>query len=182
MSLRTSADKIETLRRIGAILKNISDNERQAFLSNTEKDEEVDDEGYKIPELVRPLTWAQIREMVASGLIEIGSHSVNHPIMSRCRREVQEREIRESRRRIENEINQPCTMFAYPNGRPQDYTSETISILKREGLKIAVTTVEGRVDLRTNPIYELHRYGARAAQRDFRMVLLGITELASRFK
>ncbi|MCD4653562.1 polysaccharide deacetylase family protein [bacterium] len=83
------------------------------------------------------LNWDQVRELHDSGLFTIGSHTVNHPILSRCSPTVQQQELTESRSRIEEEIKHPCTILAYPNGQAADITRETIEIARDAGYSMA---------------------------------------------
>ncbi len=49
-------------------------------------------------------------------LIEIGAHTVNHPILDLLETDELEREITESRLQLENLLQRPVLTFAYPNG------------------------------------------------------------------
>jgi len=88
------------------------------------------------------LTWSQIREMHAAG-IHFGSHTVNHPIMSRLRREDIETELKQSREELSGELREPVNTFAYPNGHAADYNDEVKAALKRCGYTCAVTARTG---------------------------------------
>ncbi|MDA8091334.1 MAG: polysaccharide deacetylase family protein [Nitrospiraceae bacterium] len=114
----------------------------------------------KIPQSLYPLTWGQIREMKKTGLVSFGSHTVCHPVLSRCDRETQSFELIDSKRRIEEELGEPCPLFAYPNGKKDDYTRETVDLLKKAGYTHALTTNSGyNMSDSSNP-YELKRWGA----------------------
>jgi len=62
------------------------------------------------------MNWGQLRELVASGLVTLGDHSVTHPHMIELGRAEAREEIEESRRRIQQETAQRPTLFAYPYG------------------------------------------------------------------
>ena len=87
------------------------------------------------------LTWDEVRH--ASKLTTCGGHSHTHPIMSRLDADAADREIRTCKDRIAAETGRTPTTFAYPNGRPSDYTPETQQILKRHGFDLAFSTSEG---------------------------------------
>jgi peptidoglycan/xylan/chitin deacetylase (PgdA/CDA1 family) len=87
------------------------------------------------------LTWEEVRR--TSDLTRYGGHTHTHPILSRLGREDAEREIRTCRERITAETGRPPQYFAYPNGRPGDYTAETQEILRRNGFTVAFSTSEG---------------------------------------
>jgi peptidoglycan/xylan/chitin deacetylase (PgdA/CDA1 family) len=72
----------------------------------------------------RMLSWEQVRELQAGG-VEIGAHTVNHPILSAIPAAEQRHEIGESKRMIEERLHAPVTLFAYPNGTRADFDDTT---------------------------------------------------------
>ena len=99
-----------------------------------------------------------IEEMAASGLIEFGAHTQYHSILSHLSNGERENEIKQSIHAVHELTGQPCKLFAYPNGRTEDYNSATIKDLKTCGIQAAVTTISGPND-RMTPVMELRRYG-----------------------
>jgi peptidoglycan/xylan/chitin deacetylase (PgdA/CDA1 family) len=89
------------------------------------------------------LDWDEIRAMRASRLIAFGAHTVHHPILSHLPEAEMESEIAGSQRALENALQEPIRHFAYPNGKPGDYTAATQAALKRLGFVSAVTTSPG---------------------------------------
>jgi len=59
--------------------------------------------------------WDELREHAARG-VEIGSHTVSHPHLPQLTDAEIERELRESRERIEAELGRSCALLAYPYG------------------------------------------------------------------
>jgi peptidoglycan/xylan/chitin deacetylase (PgdA/CDA1 family) len=90
----------------------------------------------------RALSWKQVREMEAAG-IEMGAHSVTHPILSMLSPDGQESEISDSRRRIEQETGKAPTCFAMPNGSARDFDPATLEILGAQGFRAACTMIRG---------------------------------------
>jgi peptidoglycan/xylan/chitin deacetylase (PgdA/CDA1 family) len=72
-----------------------------------------------------------------------GGHTHTHPILSRLARASAETEIRTCRDRIADETGREPKYFAYPNGKPADYTTETKDILRALGFAVAFSTSEG---------------------------------------
>jgi peptidoglycan/xylan/chitin deacetylase (PgdA/CDA1 family) len=103
----------------------------------------------------RMLTWDQIREMDTAG-IEFGSHTVTHTILSRIPREELFKELRESKRRLTEQLGRSVTSFAYPNGKWTDYNAEVKQALSQCGYRCAVTTCPGFNRPFADP-YELRR-------------------------
>jgi peptidoglycan/xylan/chitin deacetylase (PgdA/CDA1 family) len=87
------------------------------------------------------LTWDEVRATM--DLTVYGGHSHTHPILSRLDRAEAEREIRTCRERIVDETGRAPRYFAYPNGKPSDFTPETQELLRRHGFEIAFATSEG---------------------------------------
>jgi peptidoglycan/xylan/chitin deacetylase (PgdA/CDA1 family) len=74
--------------------------------------------GRQLPQHAEQLTtmgWAELRELNQQG-IEIGSHTLTHPHLTALDREELERELRESRERLEDELSAPCRFLSYPFG------------------------------------------------------------------
>ena len=88
------------------------------------------------------LNWNQVREMHKAG-IEFGSHTVNHPVLSRLPADAILRELRDSKRQLSEQLDAPVTSFAYPNGKQTDYNDLVKTTLKECGYACAVTTEWG---------------------------------------
>ena len=86
------------------------------------------------------LSWDQAREMVKSGLVDIGSHTRRHVLLTEAiTDDMLEDEIVGSRKKIEREIGNPVDLFCYPNG---DASAKALSIV-RKAYTAACTTVRG---------------------------------------
>ena len=70
-----------------------------------------------------PVTWDQLREMQNQGL-EVGSHSVTHPILSSLNYNQLTDELAVSHERIQQELGSPPKGICYPNGMAQDISCE----------------------------------------------------------
>lgn len=60
------------------------------------------------------MSWDEIREVAASGLVTIGSHSSSHRDLRRLSERACREELAGSRRRLEREIGVSVTSFCYP--------------------------------------------------------------------
>lgn len=85
------------------------------------------------------LTREEILEMSRHG-IEFGSHSMNHRLLHEISPTDVEFEIEESKRQLENLLDRPCKVFAYPAGF---FTEQAQRVLERTGHLAAFTTVYG---------------------------------------
>jgi len=127
----------ETLdARARAYLKSVSDEERRELLPRL-----LAELGEAPVRERQMLTWDEVRRMM--DLTCFGGHTHTHPILSRLSHADAEREIRTCRDRIAAETGRAPTAFAYPNGRPSDYTRETKEIVRSAGFSLAFSMTEG---------------------------------------
>jgi peptidoglycan/xylan/chitin deacetylase (PgdA/CDA1 family) len=107
-----------------------------------------------------PLTPCEIKNLVQGGLIEIGAHTVTHPVLSMLPYAAQKTEIQQSKRQLENVIGYPVTCFAYPYGSKIDYTKETVSIVREAGFTCACSNFPEVIWNGTDP-FQLPRFIVR---------------------
>jgi peptidoglycan/xylan/chitin deacetylase (PgdA/CDA1 family) len=100
----------------------------------------------------RPLSWEQVREMHRAG-IEFGSHTLTHPMLSEVPLDRARLEIADSRRRIEDVLGVPVSLFCYPRG---DYDDSVKQIVRDEGYVAACSTLPGLNDWSAD-LYALRR-------------------------
>lgn len=85
----------------------------------------------------------QVRSLVRQGM-EIGGHTVTHPILARLSPDEAQAEIRDGKRALEDMIGRPLRLFAYPNGIPGlDYGAEHARMVRESGFDAAVSTAWG---------------------------------------
>ncbi len=89
------------------------------------------------------MTWEEAREMAANGM-EIGSHTLSHPILSRISdRPTLTHEIAGSKALIESRLVSPVSVFSYPVGGPGAFNATVVQIVKDAGYRSAVTYING---------------------------------------
>ncbi len=104
------------------------------------------------------LTIEDVKEISANPYISIGSHTVTHPILTKCSEERLKFELMESKSRIESWVGKKIDSFSFPNG---SYTKREINALQNAGYKIAFTTRtryltrENIADLYTLPRFQI---------------------------
>lgn len=101
------------------------------------------------------LDWEEARELVDAGFT-VGSHSMQHAILSEEFSEAQRTDLLESRRLLEDELQTPVSLLAYPNGTRGDYDPTTIAAAEAAGYTNAITTVSGW-NRSSTPPYEIRR-------------------------
>jgi len=155
-----------------------ADNETKwAFIS---KLEEIS--GVNLPALppagFASVTWDQLKEMSGNG-IEIGSHTLNHPILSRLKKEEElTAETALSKEIFEEKLGKPVESFCYPNGCPKDINASVLNHVKMAGYKGAVVvTMPGISDL-----YKIPRMGVSRDKTDFLWKLCGMEAVILTFR
>ncbi|MEO8345266.1 MAG: polysaccharide deacetylase family protein [Betaproteobacteria bacterium] len=99
----------------------------------------------------------QVRELHGAGM-EIGAHTVTHPILLNAAPGDARREIVESGRRLQNIVRAPIRTFAYPNGKPGvDYAPEHVQMVRNAGYAAAVSTGWGVATARSDE-FQLPRF------------------------
>ena len=76
----------------------------------------------------------------AAGM-EVGSHTVSHPILARLPAAERQEELRESRRWLASRLGFAIDHLAYPNGGREDWDDATAADARQAGYLSAVTTV-----------------------------------------
>jgi len=136
---------------INAALKPLPEEDRNASIERL-----ASDLGVKLPE--RPpaeysaINWGQAREMFDAG-VEIGSHTLTHPILTGLSDERLREEVVHSRDRIQTALGRKVETFCYPNG---DHDFRTRREVARAGYELAVTTDFGLNNEQDDPL-ELRR-------------------------
>lgn len=85
----------------------------------------------------RTLTKTEVQELAKGGLVEVGAHSLNHPVLSSISQPEQALEIHRSRKQLESIVGKSVGSFAYPYGTKSDYNSQTVTIVKNLGFDCA---------------------------------------------
>jgi peptidoglycan/xylan/chitin deacetylase (PgdA/CDA1 family) len=92
------------------------------------------------------MTDTQVRELCAQG-VEIGGHTVNHPILATLDEDSARAEIAENKRYLEKLTGKPLRFFAYPNGQPgRDYLQRDCDLVREQGYQAALSTQRGVTD------------------------------------
>ncbi|MGD8751437.1 MAG: polysaccharide deacetylase family protein [Anaerolineales bacterium] len=104
-------------------------------------------ESYGVPSS-RAVTADELFSLSTDELIEIGAHTVSHPVLTELPKEAQEMEICGSKAFLEDLLGQPVISFAYPNGA---YNEETKTIVREAGFLSACASSHGVVWQGSNP-------------------------------
>jgi peptidoglycan/xylan/chitin deacetylase (PgdA/CDA1 family) len=96
---------------------------------------------------------SQLIEMVNSGLVEIGGHTLTHPDLRQLANEQLQQEISFNKLQIEKIINKNIISFSYPYGLTNKKTKH---VIKKNGYKFAVSVCIGPSNI-SDDRYQIQR-------------------------
>jgi len=118
-------------------------------------------------------TWAQLKEIKNSGLVEIGAHGLYHDPLTRLAPPEAKERIRRSKAVLEEKLGTRIDLFAYPYGALDGQVKEMV---KAAGYEAAVGTVYPRGKFKIRDIYNMRRVHVSEISRYpfmFRFMLSG---------
>lgn len=142
----------------------------------------------------RLMSGSDLLKLAKEGLVDFGSHTVDHVSMRSLTRYEMDRQAVESKRDLERTAQCAVEIFAYPHGQLRDFSSLTTEVLTAAGYKMAVTTRWGTLnshkdrmtlkriffdetdecdDLRAKIEGQYDWFAARERIRHFQFLLLG---------
>jgi len=104
------------------------------------------------------MTESQIREILESNLVELGSHSIKHQKLTLMPIAAARKEITDSKEKLEKRFNVKIETFAYPYGTS---SPELIDMVKEASYSAAVSVVKG-IDQSNGNLFFLSRVRAGA--------------------
>lgn len=127
-ALRTEADRREAYEAIRRELKFERSERREATLA------EVPGDASDVPAM---LSEAELRELAASSLVEIGAHGYEHVPMTVFDEASLARDVSRARSALESHLDGSVTLFSYPYG---DHDERVVEAVRGVGFTAAVTT------------------------------------------
>jgi peptidoglycan/xylan/chitin deacetylase (PgdA/CDA1 family) len=121
----------------------------------------------------RFLSADEVRRLAQSG-VEIGSHTIAHPILAPAALEEARREIGESKSKLEQVLGHAVQAFAYPFGAPGlDFKPRDEALVRESGYTLAFASQGGFVS-RSNNRFALPRIGiGRMTRAQFAATVTG---------
>jgi peptidoglycan/xylan/chitin deacetylase (PgdA/CDA1 family) len=95
----------------------------------------------------RPLSCAELRELAQSPTIDIGVHTVSHPVLSRLPVAQQAQEVLQAKSDLETITGKPMRQFSYPHGKREHWDRNTIELVRSAGFEYAYTNEAGVADV-----------------------------------
>lgn len=138
----------DAVRRVIARLKTESEASLQAAIDSIQAATALMPTDTTAPGEDQFLGWEELRKMVATGLVAIGSHAASHRRLPTLNGAEVRDEFTESIRSIRREIGIEPRFLAYPNG---DFDAVSVAEAARCGFVAAFTTRPGLVNRETHP-------------------------------
>lgn len=98
----------------------------------------------------RTLTAQEIAELAVGGAIEVGAHTVTHPVLSLLSPSERRSEMLASKRRLEALLDRPVRSFSHPFGEPQHFDATTSALLRECGFACACSSVPRPVEAKAD--------------------------------
>ena len=136
--VRSSEERAAAAWEIISFLKSIPDSNRRAWCAEFRNRFPVNEDALS----GRMLDWPQVRKMHKHG-VHFGAHTMTHPAVSRLHSSQMAEELLESKHLLESGLDAPVEDFAYPFGKPEDFSGAAQDFLANSSFRSAVTTVEG---------------------------------------
>lgn len=93
------------------------------------------------------MTTDHIRQLYQTGVVDFGSHTVDHVRMSHLPVAEMRRQAADSKAALEDLLGAPITTFAYPYGQLDDFSPLTTGVIADAGYKTAFTTHWGSTNV-----------------------------------
>jgi peptidoglycan/xylan/chitin deacetylase (PgdA/CDA1 family) len=152
LSIQTPREKESAVREIDGSLKPLSNRKRQELI-------ELLIERTGRADIVRwlghsaMLQWEELRQMHSTG-VEIGAHTLTHPLLTCLDASAVHDEIVLSLRRVAEMVGVERASFAYPYGGQSELNTTVVEICRNSGASSAVMLINGEMpgrDLFTIP-------------------------------
>lgn len=113
------------------------------------------------------MSWQQLEDMQASGLVNIGSHTCHHQRLdATCEDALTERELIDSQAHLQQHLQRPVDLFCFPNGDQSPHADRIV----RQHYRGAVTTRHGINSADADP-HDLARVSLHVGNSDTELKL-----------
>lgn len=129
---------------IHQILQSLKDSDHDKIIAELLAWADVDEFGR--PDY-RPLKTTELIQLAQSELVDIGSHTLTHPLLSSLSQADQFAEITGSRQKLSAILGSQVYAFSYPYGL---FTAETVDIVEAAGFAVALTSENKAVEAGEN--------------------------------
>lgn len=136
LDLTTEEAKHNSWARVGTVCSQVSTKQKREIVRRLIKQLNVSVPDHP-PENYQGCSVAELNSMAEHG-ITFGSHTVTHPILTRCDPQEWQNEIIESHDHLVSLSKGYVKIFAFPNGTRGDYSEAIVQFLEKQGFESAV--------------------------------------------
>jgi peptidoglycan/xylan/chitin deacetylase (PgdA/CDA1 family) len=174
--LETSEQRAAACGRFFGLCRTLSQDEQLAELQLLQSQLAVPHAGGQFSNRFEFLSADDIRRLAESG-VEIGSHTITHPILGTLQTESARREIADSKLALEQALGRPVQAFAYPFGASGlDFNLRDEALVQESGYSLAFA-VEGGFVTRASNRFALPRVGiGRMTRAQFAAAVTGAVD------
>ncbi len=141
------SNRLESLLlQLYGLLQRLTDSERQRRIADLRAWSGVNSGAQ--PDC-RAMTPDEILELAKGGLLEVGAHTQDHPVLATLSTADQQFEIQRSKARLEELLGQAVISFSYPNGSSSD---ETVRMVRDSGFMCACASANDIVWAGSDPL------------------------------
>ncbi len=138
----TTAEKLAAYEEIYWYMREIGEDKQRRKILNL-----CSRYGVNLEQLCRAeaMNWSQLKTLASDPLVTIGAHTMNHAALAKLPEDVAEREITQSKHRLETELDRQIDYFCYPYGDPASAGPREFEMVRNLGMEAAVTTRKGLI-------------------------------------
>ncbi|MEE9322703.1 MAG: polysaccharide deacetylase family protein [Granulosicoccus sp.] len=138
-------------------LKRLNNQERNSYLDNAAQSLNTDLSSIMTP-VHQLMNWHMLKALSRSPLVEIGSHTLTHPILANETFNSAKNEIVASKKRLQEVLDIEIKTFCYPNGHRADYSEKHTKMISDAGYIGAASAQFGVLNEHSNQ-FTLPRVG-----------------------
>ncbi|MEI8138437.1 MAG: polysaccharide deacetylase family protein [bacterium] len=157
LSHETPTMRHEIYRFLCKALKGMTCEQQQHVLDTLQKWAGVGSVGRSARRVMTP---NEVMRLGQGGIVEVGAHTANHPMLSALPVDAQKSEIIQGKQMLEAWLGRDVNLFAYPYGDKPAYTRETVRIVHEAGFNCSCSNYDGHLYPWTNR-YQLPRFVVR---------------------
>jgi peptidoglycan/xylan/chitin deacetylase (PgdA/CDA1 family) len=142
---------------IHKLIQPLTEVEHDQILTNLAK--WAEQEQVRRPEY-RSMTAAELIQLARNEFVQVGAHTITHPLLSSLSPDEQYNEIVGSRQKLETTLGYPIHALSYPYG---DFNNKTAGIVAAAGFRAALTIIPNRIEAGDDPFllgrFEVNNWG-----------------------
>jgi peptidoglycan/xylan/chitin deacetylase (PgdA/CDA1 family) len=100
----------------------------------------------------RWMTKEELREVAGTTGVDVGAHTLTHPVLTAVSASEQWEEINGGRQQLEHVVGKPIRLFSYPYGGHDAFDEATHQLVRNAGYTLACTTTGGVASVDDYPL------------------------------